>query len=151
MRTTIPEPRRTTPRGMRIARTALMPHPTHRHGGLPSHWAPLPRAHCAIVVVIAATACGGSRGTGDDDGHGRPPPHAGEYPSDTGGDADAAGGPGTVTVTVTGPGRITSTPAGIDCGAGGTTCPARFDGATAVLQTDSATTERWGCGRRGTG
>ena len=48
-----------------------------------------------------------------------------------------------VSVAVSGPGRITSMPAGIDCGAGATACTAQFAG-DVVLTTDDATTVRWG-------
>lgn len=133
-------------RGMRIARIALMHDPTQRHSGLPSHWARTPRAHCAIVVLIAAAACGGS--DHGDDGNAQSPPDAGGIPSDSGADAST---PSTITVALSGPGRITSTPAGIDCGDGGTTCTAQFTGATIVLTTDDTTTVRWGGACSGNG
>jgi hypothetical protein len=48
-----------------------------------------------------------------------------------------------VTVAVSGPGRVRSTPPGIDCGAGATACSAQFTAPSIVLATDGATTVRW--------
>lgn len=84
------------------------------------------------------------------DAGGTPPGDAGELPSDAG-DAGSAAAGALVTVTVTGPGRITSTPAGIDCGGGGAACHARFSGDSVVLATDGATTVRWGGACSGNG
>jgi hypothetical protein len=49
-----------------------------------------------------------------------------------------------VTVTVSGPGRVTSSPAGIDCGGGGTTCSATFTAPAVTLTADAGVTVRWG-------
>lgn len=59
-------------------------------------------------------------------------------------DASSSDAPVTVTVMVTGPGRVTSTPAGINCGGGSLACSAQFTGSSVVLATDDATTVRWG-------
>ena len=48
-----------------------------------------------------------------------------------------------MTVAVSGPGLVTSTPPGIDCGAGATVCSAQFTAAVIVLATDRDTTVRW--------
>jgi hypothetical protein len=128
---------------MWLAYTALMPNPTHRFRGSPSHRALLPRARHAVVVLMTLVACG------DGDGTGRPPADAGGFPGDTvqidAGTYDAGldAASSTVSVAVSGPGRITSAPAGIDCGSGGTACTARFAGDVVVLTTDNATTVRW--------
>lgn len=58
--------------------------------------------------------------------------------------ASGAGPASSVTVAVSGPGRVTSTPPGIDCGAGATACSAQFTAPSIVLTTDDATTVRWG-------
>ncbi|HEX7839784.1 MAG TPA: hypothetical protein VF469_20050 [Kofleriaceae bacterium] len=101
-----------------------------------------------MAVLLAAAACNGSDHA--EDGNGRPPPDGGA-PGDAGDAGGNANQPGTVTVAVMGPGRITSTPAGIDCGSGGTACAARFTGGTVVLKTDDATTVRWGNACSGNG
>jgi hypothetical protein len=69
-------------------------------------------------------------------------------PPETGGNGSGSGMIETedgvmVTVSVAGPGRITSKPTGIDCGGGATDCAARFTGDALVLVTDEATTVRW--------
>lgn len=66
-------------------------------------------------------------------------------------DACSSDAPVTVTVTVTGPGRVTSTPPGINCGAGSPACSAQFTGPSVVLATDDATTVRWGGACSGNG
>ena len=141
---------------MWIAYSALMSNLTHRHSGSPSHWALQPRARHVAAVLLGLAACSGSPSTGDDDGNGRPAPDAGESPSGAGsrdaGTSDApVGALHTVSVAVTGPGRITSTPAGIDCGAGGTACTAGFASDAVELTTDGATTVRWGDACSGNG
>jgi hypothetical protein len=65
-------------------------------------------------------------------------------PDGSGSDGAPGPGPGsTVTVAVDGPGRVASTPPGIDCGAGATACSAQFTAPSIVLATDGATTVRW--------
>lgn len=112
------------------------------------------------MILLSAAACDGAH-LAHRGGNAAPPGSDGEdagvgadASSDAGGagggandaaiDAGPAGAPGTVTVAVGGPGRITSTPPGIDCGAGYTACTAPFTAATVVLTTDGATTVRWG-------
>jgi hypothetical protein len=135
---------------MLLASQALMPTPPHRFSGSPSHWALPPRARLAIVVLMSMAACSGSSHSTDDGDDASPPsPDASESPGDTGqvdagmSDAGPDGASSTVIVAISGPGRITSKPAGIDCGAGGTACTARFAGDVVVLTTDNATTVRW--------
>jgi hypothetical protein len=119
-----------------------MPDSLQRYRGSRTHWARAPRAFHALGIVLSAAACGASSApsTDDDDG--------GASPGDTS-DSPSPGAPGTnptgalVTVAVDGPGRVTSTPAGIDCGGGATACAARFAGGSLVLTTDDATTVRW--------
>jgi hypothetical protein len=141
---------------MRIARTAVMQNPTQQHGGSRSHWALLPRARGAIVVLLSTAACSGSaRANGGDmnNDNGSASPDGGS-PGDAGvPDAGVGAQAGAlVTVAADGPGRITSTPAGIDCGAGGTVCTAHFAAGSVVLTTDDATTVRWSgaCSGNGT-
>ena len=98
-----------------------------------------------MAVLLAAAACNGS--DHGDDGHGYPPPDGGA-PGDGGADANT---PSTITVALSGPGRVTSTPAGIDCGGSGTACAAQFTGGSVVLSTDGATTVRWGGACSGNG
>jgi len=125
---------------MGIARNALMSHSKQRSGGSPSHWAVTPRAR-GVIIFLSLAACGGSQQiTGDDDGV--PPSDADDSPSTDSGSATSGEG-SAITVAISGPGRITSTPAGIDCGNGGTACTARFSDKAVVLTTDGATTVRW--------
>lgn len=112
-----------------------------------SHRSTAFRAPCALLIVLSA-ACDGSHPAAHPDGG--PPTDAGHPPdagladgsSGTDGAPDAGAG-GTVTVAVSGPGRVTSTPPGIDCGAGATACSAQFTAPSVVLATDAATTVRW--------
>ncbi len=57
----------------------------------------------------------------------------------------------TLTVTVSGPGRVTSTPPGIDCGGGGAACTATFTVPEVTLTTGGDVTVRWSgdCGGNG--
>lgn len=64
-------------------------------------------------------------------------------PDGIGTDGAPGASPGRVTVAVAGPGRVRSTPPGIDCGAGATACSAQFTGPSIMLATDGATTVRW--------
>jgi hypothetical protein len=98
-----------------------------------SHQRTAPRALCAPLILLSA-ACDGSHPEGHPDGG----------PSlDAIGTLDAGPGGITATVAVSGPGRVTSTPPGIDCGAGNTACTARFTAPSVVLAGDDATTVRW--------
>jgi hypothetical protein len=102
------------------------------------------RAPCALLIVLSA-ACGSSQPADLDGGplaDADHPPNAG--PDGSGSDGAPGAGPGDrVTVAVSGPGRVTSTPPGIDCGAGATACSAQFTAPSIVLTTDAATTVRW--------
>ncbi|HEX3481814.1 MAG TPA: hypothetical protein VHT91_42670 [Kofleriaceae bacterium] len=102
------------------------------------------RAPCALLIVLSA-ACGGSQPAAHPDGGSQvdaEPPDA--LPDGSATDGAPGAGPGaSVTVAVSGPGRVTSTPPGIDCGAGATACSAQFTAPTIVLTTDDATTVRW--------
>lgn len=113
-----------------------------------SQWARVHRALAAIVVLSIA-ACSASQGTVTD----APGASESPMPPDEGDGTGSNPGPSgaAITVAVQGPGRITSTPAGIDCGAGATACTARFTAASVVLTTDGATTVRWSgdCGGNG--
>jgi hypothetical protein len=119
-----------------------------RRRGRSSHRSTASRALCALRIVLSAAACSGSHPAAHPDGG--PPLDAG-YPPDTGSDGasgadgalDGPGGTATITVAVSGPGRVTSTPPGIDCGAGNTACTVRFTAPSVVLTTDDATTVRW--------
>ncbi|HEY0478438.1 MAG TPA: hypothetical protein VGD37_13025 [Kofleriaceae bacterium] len=122
--------------------------PAQREGGSSPQWARMPRARQALIVLLSlssAAACTASlRISGDDDGD-RGNDTGGSPSSDPGAsDAGSASARGAITVGVHGPGRITSTPAGIDCGAGATACTARFAAGAVVLTTDDTTTVRWG-------
>jgi hypothetical protein len=70
-------------------------------------------------------------------------PDGSSEPGSPGDGASGAGSAGSVTVAVSGPGRVTSTPPGIDCGAGATACSAQFTAPSVALTTDDATTVRW--------
>lgn len=102
-----------------------------------SHRSTALRAPCALLIVLSAASCDGSHPTEHPDGG---PLIDADHPPDAGGpDVSSA----TVTVAVSGPGRVTSTPPGIDCGAGNTACSAQFTAPSVVLATDDATTVRW--------
>lgn len=102
------------------------------------------RAPCALLILLSA--CASQSGAHTDD----PSPGAGSSTDagaasgsgQSGSDGTATGGT-PVTVEVSGPGRITSTPPGIDCGAGHTTCTAGFTAGSIVLTGDDAATVRW--------
>jgi hypothetical protein len=90
---------------------------------------PLVLAALAAALASLTTACDSQPGT-----------------HDAGIDVvtDAGDGDGRVTVSVSGPGRVTSEPAGINCGGGGgTACSYAFTAPQIVLATDPGTTVRW--------
>jgi hypothetical protein len=127
---------------MRIARILAMSDSMQRNRGSSSQWALASRAR-SIVVVLSAAACGHASAAGGDDDAGAPGDTS-DSPSplpDGGAGTSATGS--LVSVSVQGPGRVTSTPAGIDCGAGSTVCAARFVDGSVTLTTDDGTTVRW--------
>ncbi len=96
------------------------------------------RAWLAILLI-------GCSGGGSDSGFSGGGP--GELPADlpdggVGPTHDVPPGSVALEVTVTGPGRIHSEPAGIDCGGGGTECLMVLAGKV-TLSTDDGTTVRW--------
>jgi hypothetical protein len=90
-------------------------------------------------LVVVLLGCGsGASGEGE----------VGSLPADlpdggVGATHDAPSGTVQLSVTVSGPGRITSQPAGIDCGNGGTACSMDLAG-DVTLATSSDSTVRWG-------
>ncbi len=100
------------------------------------------------MIVLSAASCDGSHPAAPPDGgpliDAAPSADAG-LPDGSGSATDGAGAgaAATITVAVSGPGRVTSTPPGIDCGAGNTACSAQFTAPSIVLATDGTTTVRW--------
>jgi hypothetical protein len=103
------------------------------------------RARLAVTVLLSASACSSSTPNPGP----TPGPGPGTTTTDGGSPAtdstppNNTGAGSLVTVVPNGPGRITSTPAGIDCGGGGTACSAAFAEPSVTLATDDATTVRW--------
>jgi hypothetical protein len=124
----------------------LSPRPVRRCRRRSSRRSTAWRAPCALLIVLSA-ACGSSQPAAHPDGG---PPSDADHPPGADGNGSAPdGAPGTgpgvtVTIAVSGPGRVTSTPPGIDCGAGATACSAAFTAPSIALATDGATTVRWG-------
>lgn len=121
----------------------LSPRSVRRCRRTSSHGRTALRAPCALPILLIA-ACSGSQPAAHPDGGS---PSDADHPGadGTATDGTPGAGPGvTVTVAVSGPGRVTSTPPGIDCGAGATACSAAFTAPSIALASDAATTVRWG-------
>src|SRR5262249_37094374 len=147
-------PRRAAPVGARrllgVARMTISPRSVRGCHRTSSHRSTAFCAPCALLILLSAAACDGSHSAAHPDGPllGTDPPADPGLPGSDGAGSSADGAPGadgtaTVTVAVSGPGRVTSTPPGIDCGAGNTACSAQFTAPSIVLATDDATTVRW--------
>lgn len=106
-----------------------------------------------LALLAAVTACGTSdTGASGNAGNGADGTSSGGASDPGAPDGDPSASDGRlVTVTVDGPGRITSIPPGIDCGNGGTACTARFSASAVKLVSDDDSTVRWSGACSGTG